>query len=447
MAACAHAFAGQLPLGLFLRPRTMMRVPPSTRRYFFSRPAPPAWPGAPPSDAASRGPLLLTPGPLTTSAGVRVAAAFDVGSRDGRFIECVASVRSRVLALAGVSPATHAAVLLPGSGTYGVESVLISSVPRRGGRLLVAANGAYGERIAAIARGHGIAHSVLRRSERRALDANAVLDALARGAGGGGGGFSHLAIVHHETTAGVLNPLAEIGAAVAALPSPPALIVDSMSALGAHPLDAAAASAAFVVSSANKCVQGLPGFSFVVAERGALARCAGVSPSLSLDLHAQWLGLERGGQFRFTPPTQALLAFDAALDEHAAEGGSAARLARYAANLAVLREDMAELGFSLYVEAPAERGCIISTFLLPDDARFDFPTFYSLLAERGLVIYPGKLTRDACFRIGTIGHLFPADMRRLTLAVRDVLRGMGVALPVRQVAAAAEPPDELVHWP
>ena len=126
-------------------------------------------------------------------------------------------------------------------------------------------------------------------------------------------------------------------------------------------------------------------------------------------------------------------------------GGAARRLARYAANCALLHADLAELGLAPYVE-PAAAGAVISTFLLPDDARFDFARFYTMLAARGCVIYPGKLTRDACFRVGSIGHLFPADIRRLTSAVRDVLGELGVALPVRQIAAAPDPPDEVTKW-
>ena len=411
------------------------------------RTAVPAWPA--PATAQGRAQLLFTPGPRSTSAGVKAAAARDIGSRDPEFIACVASVRARLLALAGAPPSSHSVVLLPGSGTAGVEAVL-GSFPvqqaRGGARLLIAANGAYGERMAAMARGLQLPHTVLRRSERRALDAAAVMRAVARK---GPGAYSAVAVVHHETTAGVLNPVAEIGAALAATASAgsaaPALIVDSMSGFGAHALDAVASRAAFVVSSANKCIEGLPGFSFVVAERAALERCKGVSRSLSLDLHAQWRGLEDGGQFRFTPPTQALLAFSAALDEHAAEGGAARRLARYAANAALLHADMAELGFTPYVE-PAAAGAVISTFLLPDDARFDFARFYGALAARGCVIYPGKLTRDSCFRVGSIGHLFPADIRRLTTAVRDVLGELGVALPARQIAAAPDAPDETADW-
>lgn len=369
---------------------------------------------------------------------MKAAAARDVGSRDTKFLTCVAAIRENLLHLAHAPPLDYSSVLVPGSGTSGIESVLCSSVNPRTDRLLIAVNGAYGERMATIARGWGMPHVVLRKSERRPITAADVRTALSKA----GPGISHVAVVHHETTAGVLNPVADIGAAIAAgvdagAPAP-ALIVDSMSAFGAYPLNLPAARVAFVISSANKCIEGLPGFSFVVAERRALMRCAGVSPSLSLDLHAQWSGLERNGQFRFTPPTQSLLAFRAALEEHAAEGGVSGRLARYAANFELLRADMAELGFKLYVEGDSA-GCIISTFLWPDDPRFNFDSFYEGLGARGLVIYPGKLTRDNCFRIGTIGHLFPRDVRRLTVAVREVLLDMGVSLPVRQVQAQPEP--------
>ena len=409
------------------------------------RTAVPAWPA--PASAQGRAQLLFTPGPLSTSAGVKAAAARDIGSRDPEFVACVASVRARLLALAGVPPSTHSVVLLPGSGTAGVEAVVGSFPARKRARgLLIAVNGAYGDRMAAMARRLNLPHTVLQRSERRPLDAAAVVRAATRY---GPGEYSAVAVVHHETTAGVLNPVAEIGAALAATAnsaSPaPALIVDSMSGFGAHALDAVASRASFVVSSANKCIEGLPGFSFVIAERAALEQCQGQSHSLFLDLHAQWRGLEDGGQFRFTPPTQALLAFSAALDEHAAEGGAARRLQRYAANAALLHADLAELGFTPYVE-PAAAGAVISTFLLPDDARFDFARFYTALAARGCVIYPGKLTQDSCFRVGSIGHLFPADIRRLTTAVRDVLGELGVALPVRQVAAKPDKPDVVRKW-
>lgn len=192
----------------------------------------------------------------------------------------------------------------------------------------------------------------------------------------------------------------------------------------------------YLVSSANKNIEGVPGFAFALCRRDKLLAEGGAARSLSLDLRAQWEGLENGGQFRFTPPTHAMLAFRQALREHAAEGGVAGRGGRYTRNFAALRDGMGRLGFGLYLDEGVQ-GCIVSTFLYPADPAFDFPRFYAELAERGCVIYPGKLTKDDCFRIGSIGRLFERDVHTLVLAVEDVLRRMGVALPVTQIAPAA----------
>lgn len=369
---------------------------------------------------------LFTPGPLTLSASTKAAMMHDAGSRDPEFLATVARVRSRLLALAHTSSPAHEAVLMQGSGTFGVESVLGSSVPR-GGKLLVAINGAYGERMVKMARVLGIALAEpLVVHERLPLRAADVVAAAAADPS-----ITHVALVHHETTAGVLNPVHDIGVGLAALPRPPTFIVDSMSAFGAYEVDVAASRVHFLVSSSNKCIEGVPGFSYAIAERSALAACAGVARSLSLDLHAQWAGLAANGQFRFTPPTHALLAFNQALQEHAEEGGAAGRLARYAANHAALLRGMRALGFEAYV-APEHAGCIITTFLVPDDPRFRFGAAYDALAARGCVIYPGKTTVAESFRIGTIGRLYESDMHAVVRELEVVLREQGVALPVRQ---------------
>jgi len=378
------------------------------------------------ADGAPRWPLLFTPGPLTTSASTKAAMLRDVGSRDGAFVAVVARVRAALLALGGAAAPAYECVITQGAGTMGLESVLGSAVPR-GGRLLVGANGAYGERLLAMAAALGVdAAPPVRAPERRALDARALVAAAARDAR-----VTHVAVVHHETTAGVLNDVAAVGAGLAALPHAPALIVDSMSGFGAHALDVRAARISFLVSSSNKCIEGVPGFSFALCERAALAACRGRARSLALDLHANWASLDAGGQFRFTPPTHALLAFDAALAEHAAEGGAAGRLARYAANRAALLAGMRRLGFAPYVAAP-EAGEVITTFLEPADPRWDFAAAYAKLAARGFVLYPGKTTGAPSFRVGSIGRLFPADMEAFVAAFEGVLREQGVALPVTQ---------------
>jgi 2-aminoethylphosphonate-pyruvate transaminase len=363
---------------------------------------------------------LFTPGPLTTSPTVKEATLHDLGSRDEGFITVVRRVRAQLLALAGADPAEHAAIPVQGSGTFGVEAVLGSAIPADG-KLLVLENGVYGARIAEIARVLGIPAQRLSSPEHLPIEAGAVTAALADPA------LTHVAIVHSETTTGLVNPLEPIAAAVRARGR--SLIIDAMSSFGALPLDVRALGADFMVSSPNKCLQGLPGFAFVIARRSALEARRGQARSLSLDLLAQLEGLDRTGQFRFTPPVQALLALDRALTELADEGGPGARLARYRENHRTLLAGLGRLGFRAFL-APEHQGPIITSFQYPADRRFRFEDFYERLGRRGFVIYPGKLSRADCFRIGTIGHLFPADVVALVDAVASVLGELELPVPL-----------------
>jgi 2-aminoethylphosphonate-pyruvate transaminase len=354
--------------------------------------------------------LLFTPGPLTTSASVKAAMLRDVGSRDAEFIAAVGEIRTALLELAGASIG-YECVLMQGSGTFALESVISSAIPRDG-RLLVLVNGAYGRRIAQIARVHSIAVETQETPENRRITPD-LLPPLS--------GFTHVAVVHCETTTGILNPVAEIGPAVAR--SGACFIVDAMSSFGAIPIHPAAASIDFLISSSNKCIEGVPGFAFVLARRARIEECAGRARTLSLDLHAQWCGFERDGQFRFTPPTHALLAFRQALHELEAEGGIAGRAARYRRNHDVLVNGMRELGFEAYLSAE-DQSPIITTYRYPD-ANFRFDEFYSKLSDLGFVIYPGKLTQEPCFRIGTIGRITESDVSNLLEAIKTVMHKMG----------------------
>jgi 2-aminoethylphosphonate-pyruvate transaminase len=370
--------------------------------------------------------LLFTPGPLTTSETVKRAMLRDLGSRDDEFVQTVAGVRRDLLELAGVSQASGwECVLIPGSGTYSVESVISSAVPRDG-KLLVLINGAYGQRIRQIAEVHGIALQPLRWDENETPEPEAVRKALASDSA-----ITTVAIVHCETTTGIINPVEAIGKVVRGAGR--TYFVDAMSSFGAVPLDFEAACVDFLVSSANKCIEGVPGFGFVLARRSALEACKGQARTLSLDLHAQWQGLESNGQFRFTPPTHVILAFAQALRELADQGGIDGRARRYSENQRTLLAGMRELGFEEYL-APDRQSYIISSFRYPHHPSFMFEEFYRKLAARGMVIYPGKLSKLDCFRIGTIGRLFPADFEALLVAIRDVLAEMGVPTPVTQRA-------------
>lgn len=367
--------------------------------------------------------LLFTPGPLTTSLTVKQAMLHDAGSRDPAFVELVRNIREQLLELGGVSRAAgYEAVLLQGSGTFAVESVISSVLPREG-KLLVIVNGAYGERIVTMASRHGIPNVVLRQDEDRLPSLPEIEAVLKRDAE-----ITHVAAVHCETTTGILNPIDAIGRIVKQQGRE--FIVDAMSSFGAIPLDLDSAGVDYIVSSANKCIEGVPGFAFVLAQRDALQATEGRARTLSLDLLGQWKGLEKDGQFRFTPPTHALLAFAQALKELAEEGGVAGRGTRYRTNHETLLRGMQALGFRPYL-APDIQSIIITTFHYPADPGFVFAEFYQRLFDKGYVIYPGKLTRLDCFRIGNIGRLHPKDIQSLLAATAAVLKEMGLELPLK----------------
>lgn len=369
---------------------------------------------------AAQDKLLFTPGPLTTSRPVKQAMLRDLGSRDTAFIEIVAQIRSRLLGLADLSQQKgYEAVLMQGSGTFSIESVLSSAIPPQGA-LLVVVNGAYGKRIVSIAERYGIETVVVESSENEAPDVEAVRRALAERPE-----VAMVAAVHCETTSGIMNPIDEIGQAVKEADK--IYFVDSMSAFGAIPVDFDACQIDYLVSSANKCIEGVPGFGFVLCRRDALTATEGWARTVSLDLLAQWQGLERNGQFRFTPPTHTLLAFHKALSELEDEGGVAAREQRYRKNYERLLRGTRQLGLQEYVPASLQ-GPIITSFRYPEDKNFDFERFYEALSQRGYVIYPGKVTNADCFRIGNIGRLFPSDVDGLLRAMREVFDEMGVAV-------------------
>jgi 2-aminoethylphosphonate-pyruvate transaminase len=365
---------------------------------------------------------LFTPGPLTTSRSVKEAMLRDLGSRDEEFISLVRQIRAKLLELAGVSNESgFEAVPVQGSGTFGIESVLSSVIPRDG-RLLILTNGAYGERMVQIAKRGGLPHEIMRATEDTCIPPRAVREHLLKVPA-----ITHVAMVHCETTTGILNPVEAVGQIVRATGK--VFVVDAMSSFGGVPLDLNEAAIDFLISSANKCIEGVPGFAFVVARRDRLEASAGIARTVSLDLYEQWKGLESSGQFRFTPPTHAILAFAQALRELDREGGVAGRAARYRANHQLLLSGMRKLGFHPYLD-PAVQSHIITAFHYPRDPNFQFEDFYRRLSHHGIVIYPGKLGSVDCFRIGTIGQLYPPDIRALLDAVVAVLKEMKVPVPV-----------------
>src|SRR5687768_169474 len=375
---------------------------------------------------ADRDPWLLTPRPPTTSGTVKRARLHDWGSRDRGFIGMNAAIRRRLVELAGAA-ATHVAVPVQGSGTFAVEAMIGTLVPRDG-KLLILVNGAYGKRMARICDYYGRAHATYETAEDVPPDPAEVKRRL-----GSDPAITHVAAVHCETTSGILNPISEIAAVVAEAGR--SLLVDAMSAFGALPVDVQSVPFDALAASSNKCLEGVPGMSFVLIRRSVLEKAAGNAPSLSLDLHDQWKGLEGNGQWRFTPPTHVIAAFHQALEEHAAEGGVEGRGRRYRENCRILVEGMRALGFETLLP-DALQAPIIVTFRMPADPRFKFQEFYDRLSAKGYIIYPGKLTVADSFRIGCIGRLGAVEMRGALEAIRATLRELGVESGAPARAAA-----------
>jgi 2-aminoethylphosphonate-pyruvate transaminase len=361
-------------------------------------------------------PWLLTPGPLTTSPSVKQAMLHDYGSRDSHFIAVNRRLRERLVATAGGGE-SHVCVPLQGSGTFVVEAMLGNFVAA-GGKVLILINGAYGKRIARICDYYGRSHMIHETPEDVPVDPEALDGALAADPE-----ISHVAVVHCETTSGILNPLQAIAEVTARHGR--GLLIDAMSAFGAIPLDAREIPFDAMVASSNKCLEGSPGMGFCIARKEALEATEGNSPSLSLDLYDQWTSMEKNGQWRFTPPTHCILAFDQALSEFEAEGGVAGRGGRYRENARILVEGMRNLGFQTLLPDDLQAPIII-TFHMPGDPKFDFQVFYDKLRARGYVIYPGKLTVAESFRIGCIGRLGASEMHGALAAIRQALDEMGV---------------------
>jgi len=361
-------------------------------------------------------PLLLTPGPLTTSPATKAAMQRDWGSRDAEFIALNGRIRERLTALAGAQD-SHVCVPVQGSGTFAVEATVGTLLPRDG-KMLIMVNGAYGQRIAKICQIIGRACETLVTPEDVPNDPQALDAALAADPA-----ISHVAVIHCETTTGILNPVEAMAEVVERHGR--ALLIDAMSAFGAIPLDARAVRYDALMASSNKCLEGVPGMGYAIIRRAAIEAAAGNAHSLSLDLHAQWKAMEGNGQWRFTPPTHVLAAFDQALKQHEAEGGVAGRGARYEANRRVLVDGMRGLGFETLL--PDElQAPIIVTFHTPADPNFDFVRFYDHLSRGGYVIYPGKLTVAETFRIGCIGQVYEDDIKGALAAIGRALDVMGV---------------------
>jgi 2-aminoethylphosphonate-pyruvate transaminase len=363
--------------------------------------------------------LLFTPGPLTTSPTVKQAMLRDLGSRDFEFFQLVKHIRQQLLELGGVADQGYETILMQGSGTFGIEAV-IGSVTPPDGKWLVIINGAYGQRIAQIAEVLNIEVVRLTHPEDNLPDLTVIEEILRVDTT-----ISHVAVVHCETTTGIINPVTEIGVLVRQAGR--RYFVDAMSSFGAMPLNLAESGIDYLVSSSNKCIEAVPGFSFILARRASLLETKGYARSVCLDLLAQWQSLEAKGQFRFTPPTHTLLAFAQALRELQAEGGIPGRSTRYRRNHETLVQGMRQLGFSEYLPTHLQ-GYIITSFAYPQHPNFDFDQFYRLLHEKGFTIYPGKVSNADCFRIGHMGRIYETNVQDLLSAIEEALVELEIEL-------------------
>jgi 2-aminoethylphosphonate-pyruvate transaminase len=363
-----------------------------------------------------RDPILLTPGPLTTTRATKEAMLRDWGSRDATFIAINARVRDRLRAIVNASD-THVTVPMQGSGTFAVEAAIGTLVPRNG-KALVLVNGAYGKRMCKILDYMGRAYAAYETAEDTPPDPAEVDRRLAADPS-----LSHVLMIHCETTSGLLNPVNDVARITKARGR--ALLLDSMSAFGAIPLDLKATPCDAVMASSNKNLEGVPGMGFVIVRTEALKAAKGNAHSLSLDLYDQWQAMEANKQWRFTPPIHVIVALDKAIEQFDKAGGVKGRNARYASNCRTLVQGMRKMGFVTLLpdrlQAP-----IIVTFRMPKDPNFKFERFYNLLKDQGYVIYPGKLTVADSFRMGCIGAIGSREMRGALAAVRNALRELGV---------------------
>ncbi len=380
-------------------------------------------------------PYLLTPGPLTTALSTKQAMLRDWGSWDGDFRAMTARMRQQLLAMVNDQDNEFDCVPMQGSGTFVVEAMLSSLLPR-GSKTLVLINGAYGKRIAETLKYLGRDHTIIDKGDYLPPRGNEVALLMRNDPA-----ISHVVVVHCETSSGILNPIEEISEAV--YENGGKLLIDSMSAFGAIPLEVGRPRYEAIVSSANKCIEGVPGFGFIIARKSELEMAKGRSHSLSLDLYAQWKTMNETGQWRFTPPTHVVAAFMEALALHKSEGGVSARGNRYGQNRDVLVEGMRKLGFETLLK-DRWLSPIIVTFFNPADPKFKFDKFYELMKQKGFIIYPGKLTIVDSFRIGCIGNLDAKVMQKVVEAAGESLKEMGVeradppqkALDERAVLAA-----------
>ena len=354
--------------------------------------------------------ILLNPGPATTSQTVKRALLVDdICPREKDFQKIVQSIRSDLVSIAG-GDEDYTCVLFAGSGTAAMESCVSSIVPK-GYYALMVSNGAYGERFSNMAEMYDIKQIGLRQKYGEKINIRRMRKYL-EAVPNIGGAF----VTHHETTTGILNDIKGVGKWIKAFEIP--YVVDTISSFGGVPFNIRDIKADFVMSTSNKCLQGMPGVSFVIAKKNELEKCRTNFRTVYLDLYDEWKHQEEKGQFRFTPPVQVLYSFRQAIDEFFEEGATARRK-RYVKNCDTLVKGMKDRGFKQYLSNKVEHSKILETFYEPKD--FNFRDFHGELYKKGYTIYPGKLTDEKTFRVAVMGDINYTDIEAFLEAVDEVM--------------------------
>ena len=357
--------------------------------------------------------LLFTPGPLTTSEGVKKVMDYDYCTWDDEYKNLTEKIRASIVNIATKNTKEYTTVLLQGSGTYSVEGTLSTVVPK-GKTLLICSNGAYGERMIEICKAENIDYIAYKEEYKNPLSIEKISEIIDKNKD-----IYALAMIHCETTTGILNPVKEVGEITKKHNI--LFIVDAMSSFGGIPMDISDFNIDFLISSSNKCIEGVPGFGFIVCKRSEIERCKNNKRTLSLDIYEQWRLMENTkGKWRFTSPTHVVTAFYKALKELEDEGGVEERYKRYSKNQKLLAESLKEIGINSIIDKTVQSP-IITTFIYPNNINLSFNEFYKKLKERGFIIYPGKLTKENTFRVGNIGKIYEWDIRNLSLCIKEIL--------------------------
>ena len=359
---------------------------------------------------------LLTPGPLTTSLSTKKVMLHDWGSRDVEFININSLIRESLVKLIDGTK-TYQCVPMQGSGTFAVES-MIGSLTSKNSKILILINGAYGHRMKKMCDYLNRSFITYEVPEDKTHDLNEIEKIIDTNTD-----LTHVFVVYCETTSGILNPIQDIADLVEKKNL--SLFIDAMSAFGALPLSCKDLKFDAVAASSNKCLEGVPGVGFILVKNDIIKNAKCNSHSLSLDLYDQWQAMEKNKQWRFTPPTHVLAAFNQAIKEHEKEGGIQGRYKRYSNNCKIICDGMREIGFKQLLPNELQAPIII-TFMQPKN--FNFNQFYDALSQKDFLIYPGKLTVADTFRIGCIGNLSETDMYNTIDAIKQVLNDLQITI-------------------